>query len=400
MTSSRSSERNGINLPVILISLFIINEYARPILFAKIKLVLIIEVFFLFFLIAQRGLARNTNIEGQRKVRGLWILLLAEMFFHIFFAKNNYWAFEIFKAILSYFLLFLMASCFVDTKKKANFLIMTFILTNVYCAVIGIIDGGLVLHNSFLEDENDFALAMNVALPITFYFSFCYNGIRRYLLIFCSFLMFLGGVYSLSRGGMVGVAVVLLLVWLKSDHKVLGFIILILGIVIFIGNMPHDYRSELFSIETQGYEKGTGRERIELWKVASKVFYAYPVFGVGQGNIPWRIQEFQGHDYWKRGIGGTAVHSIYFTLLPELGLVGCVIFALLVKALYSNCKDLAASRDPGEVLFAKGIIIAFVGFFVTGTFLSVLYYPHFWILATLTQVMWLNRNTVDVLPEL
>ena len=400
MTSSASSEHNGINLPVILISLFIINEYARPIFFAKMKLVLIIEVFFLFFLITQRGLAQNTNIEGQRKVRVLWVLLLVEMFFHIFFAKNNYWALRVFKTILSYFLLFLMASCFVDTKKKANFLIMIFILTNSYCAILGIIDGGLVHHNAFLEDENDFALAMNIALPITFYFAFCYNGIRRYFLIFCSFLMFLGGVYSLSRGGMVGIAVVLLLVWLKSNRKILGFVVLTIGLVIFIYNMPQNYKSQMFSIETQGYESGTGRTRIELWKVASKVFSAYPIFGVGQGNIRWRMQEFQGHDYWKRGIGGTAAHSIYFTLLPELGLVGCVIFALLVKALYNNCKDLAASRDPGEVLFAKGIIIAFVGFFVTGTFLSVLYYPHFWILATLTQVMWLNRNTVDILPEL
>jgi len=397
MTSSASSERNGITLPVILISLFIINEYARPVFFAKLKIVLIIEAFFLFFLITQRGIARNTtNIEGQGRVKLFWILLLVEMFFHIFFATNNYWAFAVFKTILSYFLLFLMASCFVDTKKKANFLIMTFILTNVYCAVIGIIDGGLVLHNAFLEDENDFALAMNIALPITFYFAFCYHGIRRYFLIFCSFLMFLGGVSSLSRGGMVGVAVVLLLVWLKSKHKLLGFAVLTIALVIFICNMPQNYKSQMFSIETQGYEKGTGRQRIELWKVASKVFSAYPIFGVGQGNIRWRLPEFQGHAYWKRGIGGTAVHSIYFTLLPELGLVGCIIFALLVKALYGNCKDLAASRDPDEILFAKGIIIAFVGFFVTGAFLSVLYYPHFWILATLTHVMWLNRNAMDV----
>jgi hypothetical protein len=381
-----------IKLPMILILFFLVNEYARPDVFAEFRIVLIIEVFFLWLILTNADL-----FKLSKEMNILWLLFISELFLHVFIASNNYWAFEIFKAIVSYFLFFLMVSYFVNTRKKMNFLFLCFVLINVYCAVIGIMNGGLIDGNAFMRDENDFALAMNISLPITLYFSFTLKGVQRYLLWGGAFLMFLAGVLSLSRGGMLGIAVVLFLIWLKSNYKVLALAFLIVAGIVFFNNMPDEYRVEMNSIVEDGTTSGTGRERIEFWKASTRIFLGNPVLGIGQGNIPFQIGDYTGGDpYWqregKRPLGGRVVHSIYFTLIAELGLFGIVTYSLFVKLCGRYYKAISTGKDGDDRLLVDGVMIAFAAYFVTGAFLSVLYYPHFWILMALLNSLWMNRN--------
>lgn len=383
----KSLKKQSGTFQFICVLLFLVNEYARPMIFAKLRVVIIVEICFFVFLIFRK----KSVDEHKDKIFLCWLFLLFEMVFHVFFATNNYWALQFFKSTLSYFLFFYAVNYFVDNVFKVRAFLLFFIFLNAYCALIGILSGGFVPLNGLMADENDFALAMNVALPITFYYSFTVKRLFRFLLWFLTALMFIAGVYSLSRGGMVGVVAVIGMIWMKSQRKTATLLLLLLSVPAFWHIVPQEYKVEVVSVFEEGGEVGTGRERIEFWKVATRVFLANPVLGVGQGNLPHRLGEYQGEEYWKRGIQGRAVHSLYFTLLPELGLLGTIIFIIMLVKIVGYCFELSRGDDEGKN-YALGVMIGIFGYLITGLFLSVLYYPHFWVLITLGNMLWVNNK--------
>lgn len=82
---------------------------------------------------------------------------------------------------------------------------------------------------------------------------------------------------------------------------------------------------------------------------------------------------------------GRVAHSVWFTLIPETGIVGILIFFLLLRY---NIKDIflikrlsALHSDPDDrhlYHVSLAMTASLAGFFASATFLSVLYYPHYW----------------------
>ncbi|MFZ2799444.1 MAG: hypothetical protein WAZ30_04425, partial [Syntrophorhabdus sp.] len=76
---------------------------------------------------------------------------------------------------------------------------------------------------------------------------------------------------------------------------------------------------------------------------------------------------------------------LWFTLIPETGILGIIIYFML---LYYNIKDIFevkrmnSLRDSPESRYLYNMSIAMLaslaGFFASATFLSVLYYTHYW----------------------
>ena len=148
------------------------------------------------------------------------------------------------------------------------------------------------------------------------------------------------------------------------------------------------------------------------WGIGWEIFTANPVFGIGQGNFPWTIGEYMGGRTWQtKSLAGRQAHSLYFTLLPELGLVGVIIFGSMI---YLNYRDTRVSRflpvaprsaslrrgteqakDVQVVrasLFGNAILGGMIGYLMTSAFISTLYYPTFWILMGLAVAL---RNSTQ-----
>ena len=127
---------------------------------------------------------------------------------------------------------------------------------------------------------------------------------------------------TLSSCGFVGLVPVILYCWYKTPKKFLSTIIVaIMTSVLYFSASPK-YWDEVKSIKEENIQKGTGEDRWYLWKITWHMFLDYPIIGVGQGNAPWHISRYEP----PGGLHGTsragrAVHSLYFTLIPELGLV-------------------------------------------------------------------------------
>ncbi|MCS6316244.1 MAG: O-antigen ligase family protein [Nitrospira sp.] len=148
------------------------------------------------------------------------------------------------------------------------------------------------------------------------------------------------------------------------------------------------------------------------WGIGWEMFLANPVFGVGQANFPWTIGEYLGGRTWQtKSLSGRQAHSLYFTLLPELGLVGVILFSTMI---YFNYRDTRVRQflavvprrvggwhekkqgsDPElerAVLFGNAILGGMIGYLTTSAFISTLYYPTFWILMGLAVAL---RNSTQ-----
>ena len=116
---------------------------------------------------------------------------------------------------------------------------------------------------------------------------------------------------------------------------------------------------------------------------------------------PIRFLEYPGEALGGRGMWGRAAHSLWFTLLSELGIPGVILYALLLRANWRSLSRLIhLPADEPQQRFAYLLAIAFVaglaGFFASGTFLSVLYYPHYWVLTAL--IVAAEKTLVGVAP--
>jgi O-antigen ligase len=124
------------------------------------------------------------------------------------------------------------------------------------------------------------------------------------------------------------------------------------------------------------------------------MFMTSPIWGVGGHNSGVLMPEY-AYEFPEERRGnqwGRAVHSLYYQLLAEYGLVGVF---LIGAVLVWNFRDLRQVRALGRKGRCSGSIeqlaeclrLSWVGFLVSGAFISVLSYPHLYYLTALTVVV-------------
>jgi O-antigen ligase len=294
---------------------------------------------------------------------------------------------------------------FVDSFPRLQRLIRFWVAIHVSLALYVIKNGGAGV-GSFLIDENDVALAMNVALPYGIALVIAERGLAlRIFAVASTLLIAFASAATLSRGGFIGLACVGVIVWFQSKRKVLS----LLGLAVLAGMLflaaPAKYWSDIGTITTANQKGDTGYQRIYSWQVAWRIFLDHPIFGVGPNNYPYTAWRYETEVSNQIGyhLYGRAAHSLYFTLLPEFGIAGTGLFAGMVitgvqwrRRLRRQAR--AAQARPGLTLeqqeqarwlhqLSVGIDAALVGFLASGTFLSVLFYPHIWVLTAFTTAV-------------
>jgi hypothetical protein len=131
-----------------------------------------------------------------------------------------------------------------------------------------------------------------------------------------------------SRGGFLGLLAVGSFCWFYSPRKVWSLVLLTGVLLLVLVAAPQEYWDRMRTItDDSTMESGTAGQRMFTWGIGWEMFLANPVFGVGQGNFPWTIGEYLGGRTWQtKSLAGRQAHSLYFTLLPELGLSGGIYF--------------------------------------------------------------------------
>lgn len=326
----------------------------------------------------------------------LYLLFLSLMVIHGPIAVNNYWTLKIFIAMVINLIAYLSISNFVDSEEKFERLVSVWLVIHIFMAIIGIKNFGAGI-GGFLGDENDFCMTLNMIIPFSFFLAVCSSGKKKiyYILLTCLFVFVV--FLSRSRGGFVGLCVMFLYCWMRTKKKVITGFLLVLLVGFAVVFAPTSYWDRIKSIQGEGASTGTGEERVYEWKIGWHMFLDNPVMGVGQGNFPfvfkkYEVQVMGGEDpFYGRSVAGRVAHSVYFTLLPELGLIGLFIFSGIVyynlkdlkriKSLTDNKKTVNKSHIFEDKYYFMAVALegSIISFLVSGIFISILYYPNFWI---------------------
>lgn len=409
-----SSRGNKLSLYLIVIYMFL--EYVRPQSFipglAYLRIPMFVQIAIMVALL-------HSNFHRLKSKETLmFFLFVCLMALHVPLAANNYLAYWTTRTMVLQFVVFLGIIAFLDTYGKLDKVLTFWAVVAILCGAKGYFEGGMILNSAFLGDENDFSLFLNMMIPLTFFKGYTASRKSAKLLFYGGVVvLIMGTVSSLSRGGFVGLLPPLLYCWWKSANKLRSaFVALIIGGILVTYAIPDSYWDEMRTITEEGTTEGTGGHRIYMWKGAWAMFLEHPLAGVGPGNFPVRFGEYEppgGHR--GRSEAWRAVHSVYFTLLPELGLAGCLLF---IGMLWTNLKERRRLRKAIDALDALnlqesavvsnklhrlealgwGLTGAIIAYLISGVFLSVLYYGHFWLIMGLSVAR--NNIVRDLLEEI
>lgn len=380
-------------LPFFLTLLYLLFEFGRPqstvraLEMFRLPAIITILLALLLFL--------SQKLAFPEKETKLFIFLLIFMVIHVPMARNNYWAFHTTRTMLITFVAYLSVITFIDSTEKVKFLFNFWLAVHAYLAATGIIGGGRGI-GGFLGDENDLCLVLNMVLPFSFYAALSdTNKTRRLIYAGLTVFFIFAIITTQSRGGFLGLVAAGGYCWLRSPKKIFSAVALGLLILAAVQFAPDSYWKEVESIREEGTQEGTGAERVYQWKIGWAMFLDNPVIGVGQGNFPYQFRTYEEasgfHDGFRgRSRAGRAAHSLYFTLIPELGVVGVWIFLAMIyyclkdlRSVFRSCKPMVEKKNlDAQKLFYLGRAMeaSLIAFLVTGTFISVLYYPSFWLL--------------------
>lgn len=366
---------------------FLVIEYGRPMDIipgvGSIRPAMIVSVLLALSWILRGNIAQAKS--KQTLMVAFFILLLAA---YIPFARNNRYAYNQTIAMLLYMPFFLSAIIYINSFERLKRFFNIWMLLMIYLSIKGILGKGIG-GSSFLSDQNDFSLLMNMMMPFGF-FLFMYEKEfkKKILYLASSLLAVVSVVASSSRGGFVGLLVVLLIIWLFSPKKILSLVFVgLLSITVYY-SADQKYWDEMSTI--QNTEDNTAKERLDSWTAGWDMFKDNPL-GVGGMNFIVRFPEYQP-ETMTRGMYGRAAHSLWFTLLPELGIFGVLIYALLLFYNLRNINWLRKFNKEKDDDFryayylSLAFIVSFAGYFASGTFLSVLYYPHYFYITAMIVV--------------
>jgi putative inorganic carbon (HCO3(-)) transporter len=259
---------------------------------------------------------------------------------------------------------------------------------------------GMVLgpEGSFIGDNNGLALALNMTLPILFFLAREEPRIwLRKLLHAIFFLTILAVIFTYSRGGFLGLAVVLLGLVARSRLKIYAFALVFVGAIAASSFVPERWFNRMSTISNY-QEDSSAMSRIYAWKLGWQLALESPLVGGG-----FRVF---GHDeiwakyapefYFVIGKDETNrtpnAHSIYFHVLGEHGFAGFFIFIGLIAATLSSLRKTRryANSLPDAswlVNYSYMVETSIFAFLATGAFVNLTYFDLFYFLVGVTIVL-------------
>ncbi len=275
------------------------------------------------------------------------------------------------------FLIALLMTAMVDSENRVRFLLLGTVLAIGFLAFRSNIGIVLTLGQTRIygpggafEDNNDYALLLNVAAPMAFYVARGEkNRLIRRACYAVSAMMMVTTLFTLSRGGFLGLCFVLLGLALKSKRKITGIAAVLLTGSLTFAFLPDRIVERVSTIRTASEADQSARMRFDSWQVSLRIINDHPVFGVGPRNMT------EVFDSYLNTGNIRVAHNSFLQMAVDGGLPALALFLGLISLSWMRlrrARGILKDRAPGSPLIAysHGLEIALVGYIVSANFLS------------------------------
>ena len=229
--------------------------------------------------------------------------------------------------------------------------------------------------SSFIQGNNEVALALVVLVPIIYYLFMetANKWLKRGLLASIP-LCLLAAIGSYSRGALLALLAMSFFLWLKSPKKVVVGLAIVLTIPLLVMFMPSQWGERMDTIN-EYKEDASAMGRINAWWMAYNLAVDRPL--TGGGFEIYDAGVFARYAPVPNDIH--AAHSIYFQCLGEHGFIGLGFYLLTVVLCWRRAnwiirKSAAWPDYQWAGKLARMIQVSMIGFGVGGAFLSLLYF--------------------------
>ncbi len=321
-----------------------------------------------------------TRRAPQLIPNGLLLLLWGQVSLATYFAYSTELAqgkwIEFSKTVL----IALLMTAMVDSERRVRWLLLGTVGAIGFLAFrsnVGILLAGgqarIFGPGGAFEDNNDYALLLNVAAPIAFYVGRAET--HRWLRRVCyalSAMMMITVLFSLSRGGFLGLCFVLVGLALKSKYKVAGMLAVVLAGSITFVLLPNRVVERVGTIRTATQTDESAQLRFEAWRVSLQIISDYPLLGVGPRNIVELYGRYQPH---LPSSAGRVSHNSFLQIAVDAGLPALLLFVSLIGLSFVRLRRArqslkSLSPDSPLIAYSHGLEVALLGYLISANFLS------------------------------
>ena len=220
-----------------------------------------------------------------------------------------------------------------------------------------------------IGDNNDFALALNLALPVLVYL--VWDLPSKWPRLLCLALVPMNAitvVFTHSRGGFLSLAALTLWLVLQSRRKWVALLLVAglgIGGSLIVDQSFYDRIASISDFRSDGSAMG----RLNAWQASISMANDYPVFGVGLDNFL-----FQFVYYAPDPDDLHVAHNTWLQVLAETGYTGLVIYVSLFLVTAWTLARAARRARRFRISWAqnatKCLSASILAFVVGGTFLN------------------------------
>ena len=302
-------------------------------------------------------------------------------------------AFERLPIWLAWMVIYLIYTAIINTEERFVVITLAWILYNLKMSLhgtrswaeigFGFRDWGVSGAPGWFQNSGEFGIEMTMFLSISIYF---FVALHRYwpkwkslIVLGAPITAIMGGMGSSSRGAILGFGAVIgwMLMWSKYRVRALVVVAVLAFGVIFL--LPEQQKVRFSQIG----EDSSSTRRMTYWKDGLKIAAEHPVFGIGFENWLPYYRTF----YMSRG---QVSHNPFIQAVSELGYPGlftyCMLIVMTLRTNWDTRKRAKKLGQHGRFIFfmGHGLDGALMGYLVSGFFVTVLYYPFFWINLAMT----------------
>ncbi|WIT11338.1 putative O-glycosylation ligase, exosortase A system-associated [Paucibacter sediminis] len=295
--------------------------------------------------------------------------------------------------VLKIHLMVFLAIALIQERKQLEALVWTIVASLGFYGVKGGIftvltgGGGRVWgpNGGIIEGNNELGVALVITLPLLYYL---YQiSARRWLkrmLLAAGLLTLLCVLGTQSRGALLSVTAMAVMLGLKGRRPVLSSVAIVTVLALAIMFMPDTWSKRMNTIQTYDVDT-SAMSRIYTWKTLWNLALDRPLVGAGFRTDNPLVFSIYGPQMTVAGYdfqGGTVLvaHSIYFQALGEHGFVGLGLFLGLGIATWRRAGALAkqSAVQPGlgewVPLLMRAVQTSLLGYAVGGAFLTLVHF--------------------------